>query len=90
MVLEWREREHEDVEEAVRGDLMAQHALQVLVSWWLKGQTKTAADASRLLGSRLRVFVDKRDVPHHRSGGHILYYWTFPTGGTGEPTISRA
>ena len=27
MVLEWREREHGDVEEAVRGDLMAQKAL---------------------------------------------------------------
>ena len=27
MVLEWREREHGDVEEAVRVDLMAQQAL---------------------------------------------------------------
>ena len=48
MVLEWREHEHGDVEEAVRADLMA---LQVFVSLWLKGQTKTATDASRLLGS---------------------------------------
>ena len=51
MVLEWREQEHGDVEEVVRGDLMEQQALQILVSWWLKSQTKTAADASRLLGS---------------------------------------
>ena len=28
MVLEWREREHKDVEEVVRGDLMAQQALR--------------------------------------------------------------
>ena len=28
MVLEWREREHGDVEEAVQGDLMAQQALR--------------------------------------------------------------
>ena len=27
MVLEWREREHGDVEEVVQGDLMAQQAL---------------------------------------------------------------
>ena len=28
MVLEWREREHGDVEEAIRADLMAQQALR--------------------------------------------------------------
>ena len=28
MVLEWREREHGDVEDAVQGDLMAQQALR--------------------------------------------------------------
>ena len=28
MVLEWREREHGEVEEAVRADLMAQQALR--------------------------------------------------------------
>ena len=28
MVLEWREREHGDVEEVVQGDLMAQQALR--------------------------------------------------------------
>ena len=28
MVLDWREREHGDVEEAVQGDLMAQQALR--------------------------------------------------------------
>ena len=36
MVLEWREREHGDVEEAVQGDLMAQQALWacVLYKFW--------------------------------------------------------
>ena len=77
MVLEWREREHGDVEEAVRADLIAQQALQILVSWWLEGQTRTIADAGGLLGSRVRVILDRWDVPHHRGGGHILYYWTF-------------
>ena len=51
-----------------------------MVSWKPEGQTKTAASASRLLGSRLKVVLDRWDVPHHRSGGHILYYWTFPMG----------
>ena len=54
MVLEWREREHMYVEEVVRGDLMAQQALcacELYKFLGLKGQTKTTADASRLLGS---------------------------------------
>ena len=36
MVLEWREREHGDVEEAVQGDLMAQQALHAcgLYKFW--------------------------------------------------------
>ena len=74
MVLEWREYEHGYVEEVVRGDLMAQQALQVLVSWWLKGQTKTIADVGGLLGSRVKVILDRWDVSHHRGGGYILYY----------------
>ena len=96
MVLEWREHEHGDVEEAVRADLMSQQALRTcgiykfLVSWWLKSQTRTIANVGGLLGSRLRVFPDRRDVPHHRSGEHILYYWTFLTGRSSEPTFSQA
>ena len=36
MVLEWREREHGDVEDVVRGDLMAQQALRAcgLYKFW--------------------------------------------------------
>ena len=36
MVLEWREREHGDVEEAVQEDLMAQQALRAcgLYKFW--------------------------------------------------------
>ena len=36
MVLEWREREHGDVEEVVQGDLMAQEALHAcgLYKFW--------------------------------------------------------
>ena len=64
--------------------------LQVLVSWWLKSQTKTVVDVGGLLRSRLRVVPDRRDVPHHRSRGHIIYYWTFLKGGSGEPTLLRA
>ena len=39
MVLEWRECEHRDVEEAVRGDLMAQQALRAcrLYKFWCLG-----------------------------------------------------
>ena len=39
MVLEWREREHGDVEEAVRADLMAQKVLHacVLYKFWCLG-----------------------------------------------------
>ena len=50
-------------------------ALKILVSWWLKGQTKTIADVGGLLGSRFRVIPDRWDVPHYRGGGHILHYW---------------
>ena len=39
MVLEWREREHEDVEESIQGDLMAQQALRAcgLYKFWCLG-----------------------------------------------------
>ena len=39
MVLEWREREHGDVEEVVRADLMAQQALRAcgLYKFWCLG-----------------------------------------------------
>ena len=73
MVLEWREREHGDVEEAVRADLMAQQALHAcgIYKFWclgLKGQTRTIIDVGGLLGSRLGVLPYIWDVPHHRGG----------------------
>ena len=39
MVLEWREREHGDVEEVLRADIMAQPALRVcgLHKFWCLG-----------------------------------------------------
>ena len=42
MVLEWREREHGDVEEAVQGDLMAQQAIQAcgLYKFWCLGSLR--------------------------------------------------
>ena len=42
MVLEWREREHGDAEEAVRGDLMAQQALRAcgLYKFWCLGSRR--------------------------------------------------
>ena len=48
MVLEWREREHGDVEEAVQGDLMDQQALRDcgLYKFWCLG---SLSDKPRLL-----------------------------------------
>ena len=42
MVLEWREREHKDAEEAVHGDLMAQQALRTcgLYKFWCLGSLR--------------------------------------------------
>ena len=42
MVLEWREREHGDVEEDVQGDLMAQQALRAcgLYKFWCLGSLR--------------------------------------------------
>ena len=39
MVLEWREHDHEDVEEAIRGDLMVEQALRAcgLYKFWCLG-----------------------------------------------------
>src|SRR6266849_2827010 len=43
MVLEWREREHGEVEEVVRADLMAQQALRAcgLYKFWCLGGLRT-------------------------------------------------
>ena len=48
MVLEWCEREHEYVERAVQGDLMAQYALKAcgLYKFWCLGSQR---DKPRLL-----------------------------------------
>ena len=45
MVLKWREREHEDVEEVVRGDLMAKQALPAcgIYKFWSLKNLITAA-----------------------------------------------
>ena len=42
MVLEWREREHGDVEEVVQGELMAQQALRAcdLYKFWCLGSLR--------------------------------------------------
>ena len=42
MVLEWRERDHGDVEEAVQGDLMAQQDLRAcgLYKFWCLGSLR--------------------------------------------------
>ena len=42
MVLEWREREHGDVEEVVQGELMAQQALHAcsLYKFWCLGSLR--------------------------------------------------
>ena len=57
MVLEWREREHVDVEEAMRGDLMAQQALRAcgLYKFWFLGSLRAKP---RLL----RMLVDYWDI----------------------------
>ena len=51
MVLEWREREHGDVEEAVQGDLMAQQALRAcgLYKVWLLGSLRAKPRLLQLL-----------------------------------------
>ena len=57
MVLEWREREHGDVEEAVQGDLMAQEVLRAcgLYKFWCLGSLR---DKIRLL----QLLVDYWDL----------------------------
>jgi hypothetical protein len=60
MVLEWREREHEEVDVAVERDPGAQLALKICgiyKFWALKGmraQVRLAPNAGELLGSRYR------------------------------------
>ena len=51
MVLEWREREHGDVEEAVQGDLMAQQALRAcgLYKFWCLGNLRAKPRIPQLL-----------------------------------------
>ena len=51
MVLEWREREHGDVEEAVQGDLMAQQALRAcgLYKFWCLGSMRAKPRLLQLL-----------------------------------------
>ena len=49
MVLEWREREHGDVEEAIQGDLMVQKALRAcgLYNFWCLGILRAKQDSCR-------------------------------------------
>ena len=56
MVLEWREREHGDVEEAIQGDLIAQQALRAcgLYKFWCIGGLR----AKPIL---LQMLLDYRD-----------------------------
>ena len=51
MVLEWRRREHGEVEEAVRADLMAQQALRAcgLYKFWCLGGLRTKPRLLRML-----------------------------------------
>ena len=47
MVLEWREREHGDVEEAVRVDLMAQQVLRATMDYSFFAQFSYAFNVSK-------------------------------------------
>ena len=51
MVLEWREREHGDVEEAMQGDLMAQQELRAcgLYNFWCLGSLRAKPRLLELL-----------------------------------------
>ena len=51
MVLEWREREHGDVEEAVKGDIMAQQALRAcgLYKFWCLSSLRAKTRLLQLL-----------------------------------------
>ena len=51
MVLEWREREHGDVEEDVQGNLMAQRALRArgLYMFWCLGSLRAKPRLLQLL-----------------------------------------
>ena len=66
MVLEWREREHGDVEEVVQGDLMAQQALRAwsLYKFWCLGSLR---DKPRLL-QMLVYYWDPNSESFHIDG----------------------
>ena len=51
MVLEWREREHGDLEEAVQGDLMTQQALRAcgLYKFWCLGSLRAKPRLLKML-----------------------------------------
>ena len=51
MVLEWREREHGDVEQTMQGDFMAQKALRacVLYKFWCLGSLRAKPRLLQLL-----------------------------------------
>ena len=51
MVLEWREREHGDVEEVIQADLMAQQALHAcgLYKFWCLGNLRAKPRLLQLL-----------------------------------------
>ena len=51
MVLEWREREHGDVEELVQGDIMAQKALRAcgLYKFWHLGSLRAKTRLLQML-----------------------------------------
>ena len=58
MVLEWREREHGDAEEAMQGDIMAQQELRAcgLYNFWCLGSLRAKPRLTAtggLLGSRI-------------------------------------
>ena len=82
MVLEWREHDHGEVEEAVTADLMAQQALRAcgLYKFWCLGGLRTKPRLLQMLVDYWdpdSVLLDRWDVPHYRGGGHILHFWAF-------------
>ena len=66
MVLEWREREHGDVEEAVWGDLMAQQALRAckIYKFWCLGSVR----AKPILLQMLLDYWDPNSESFHING----------------------
>ena len=66
MVLEWREREHGDVEEAMQGDLMAQQELRAcgLYNFWCLGSLRAKPRLLQLLVD----YWDPESVTFHIDG----------------------